>query len=95
MEIVKRPASTLFDEMNNCHVTGNHRTAIIVFAQSNWPTKEYSELSRSYASPSNQWGWDYSKLGNCRLADCLDGTDNDVRLDLYNWKIEYWYWKED
>lgn len=94
-KIVKQPASTLFDEMNKCHETGVHRTAIIVFSQDNWPTKQFSELSRSYASPSDQWGWDYSKLGNCRLANCLDGTDNGVRLDYYNWKIEYWYWKED
>ena len=27
---------TLFDEMNKCHETGNHRTAVIVFKQSNF-----------------------------------------------------------
>ena len=40
---------TLFDEMNKCHETGNHKTAVIVFKQSNF-TQEYSELSRSYRS---------------------------------------------
>ena len=84
---------TLFDEMNKCHETGNHRVAVIVFKQSNFK-KEYSEESRSYSSHSDQWGWDYSKSGNCRLADCLDGTDVDVRLDYYDWEIDYWYWYE-
>lgn len=88
----KQPASTLFDAMNECHVTGEHKTAIIVFSQENWK-QEYSELSRSYESHSNQHGWDYSKLGNCRIGNCLDGTDYGVRLDYYNWKIEFWYWK--
>lgn len=87
------PASTLFDAMNECHVTGKHRTAVIVFSQENFKT-EYSELSRSYSSNSNQWGWNYSKIGRCRLGNCLDGTENGVRLDYYNWKIECWYWKD-
>lgn len=85
------PASTLFDEMNNCHVTGNHRRAVIVFSQSNWD-QPYSEESRSYITHSNQWGWDYNKMGRCRLGDCLDGSERGVRLDWYDWEIEYWYW---
>ena len=89
----KQPASTLFDAMNNCNVTGEHKTAIIVFSQENWPDKNYSEQSRSYRTHSNQWGWDYSKMGHSRLGDCLDGTEQGVRLDWYNWKIEYWYWE--
>ena len=92
-EIKKQPASTLFDEMNKCNETGNHRTAVIVFKQSNFK-QEYSEESRSYESYSDQWGWDYDKLGNRRSGNCLDGTDNGVRLDYYDWDIEYWYWKE-
>ena len=84
---------TLFDEMNKCNETGNHRVAVIVFKQENF-NKPYSELSRSYASHSDQLGWDYTKLGNRRSADCLDGTDKGVRLDYYNWEVEYWYWEE-
>ena len=94
MKEVRFPASTLFDEMNKCHKTGNHKVAVIVFSQSNWE-KEYSEVSRSYSSHSDQWGWDYEKLGRCRIGDCLDGSDNDVRLDWYDWEIESWYWLED
>lgn len=33
---------TLFDEMNKCNETGNHRVAVIVFKQSNFK-KGYSE----------------------------------------------------
>lgn len=94
MTTQKQPASTLFDAMNQCHVTGRHRVAIIVFSSDNWPTQHYSELERSYRSESNQRGWDYSKMGNCRLGSCLDGSDPDVRLDWYKWKVEYWYWEE-
>lgn len=84
---------SLFEEMNHCHETGKHRTAIIVFAQSNFTT-EYSEISRSYESTSDQKGWNYNRIGNCRLGDCLDGTEQGVRLDWHNCKVEYWYWKD-
>lgn len=93
MVLEKFPSSTLFDEMNRCHETGHHRTAVIVFSSSNWPDKNYSLESRSYASHSNQWGWGYHYLGRRRLGSNLDGTDQNIRLDQYNWDIEYWYWK--
>lgn len=89
----KFPASTLFYEMNKCHITGNHKTAIIVFKKSNWPQKRYSKISRSYSSDSNQFGWSYEAIGRCRFGNCLDGSDKMVRLDKYNWEIEYWYWQ--
>ena len=91
--IKKQSASTLFDEMNKCHETGSHRTAVIVFKQSNF-NQEYSEESRSYESYSDQWGWDFTKMGRCRVGNCLDGTDQGVRLDYYDWEIEYWYWRD-
>jgi hypothetical protein len=91
---ILRPASTLFDAMNECHVTGNHRTAIIVFSQSNF-TDLYCERSRSYASGSNQPGWNYEREGKCRIGRCLDGTEDGVRLDWYDWKIDYWYWEDE
>lgn len=91
--ITRLPAETLFDEMNRCHETGNHRTAVIVFKTSNWPGRDYSEECRSYRSHSNQWGWDYSKMGQCRIGDCLDGSDPGVRLDWMGWDVDYWYWE--
>lgn len=89
-----RPANTLFDEMNNCNVTGNHHTAIIVYSQENFRTP-YTQVERSYASHSNQWGWNYDLMGRCRLGSCLDGVDLNVRLDHYSWKVEGWYWEEE
>lgn len=93
-KIKKLSPDTLFDEMDKCNKTGNHRTAVIVFSSKNFPNKNYTEKERSYESYSDQWGWDYSKSGRCRIANCLDGIDNGVRLDYYNWEVEYWYWKE-
>lgn len=91
--MTKFPPYTLFEEMSKCHKTGNHRTAIIVFDQSNF-TQPYSEESRSYASYSDQWGWNPRAMGRCKLGSCLDGTDPDVRLDWYEWTVEFWYWKD-
>lgn len=90
----KRSAETLRDAMNECHETGKHRNAIIVFKQSSFK-EEYSELSRSYRSYSDQWGWDYSKSGRSRLGDCLDGSENGIRLDWYDWDVDYWYWEDE
>lgn len=51
----------------------------------------YPLKSRSYLTPSNSWGWDWSKLGNARFGHCLDGTD-DIRLDYYkDWPVDYCY----
>lgn len=92
--IEKFSADTLFDEMNKCNVTREHKTAVIVYKQSCF-TKELPEKSRSYSSHSNQWGWNYNLMGRQRLGDCLDGTEKNVRLDWFDGEIEYWYWKED
>ena len=62
---------------------------VIVYSQDNWGT-EYSLESRSYATVSNQRGWDTSKEGRCRQGYSLDGSDS-CRLDLYRWKVDYCY----
>lgn len=89
-----RPAHTLEPAMNECNVTRNHRTAIIVYDQSNF-VYPYPQESRSYASHSDQWGWNNALAGRCRIGDCLDGTDQGVRLDHYNWVVEGWYWEDE
>lgn len=84
----------MFDEMNKCNETKQHRTAVIVFTKNSFDG-DFSEKERSYKSHSDQWGWDYRKSGHCRIADCLDGEDVGVRLDYYpDWKVEYWYWAD-
>lgn len=89
-----KSADTLFAEMNACNESGKHRAAIIIFSQSNWDSF-HSELSRSYTSGSNQSGWDAERMGRCRIGSCLDGLDEGVRLDWYNWEVEAWYWADD
>lgn len=62
---------------------------VIVFSSDNWK-KEYSLESRSYATFSDQWGWDWSKMGHCRIGYALDGTDG-CRLDYSDWEVDYCY----
>lgn len=67
--------------------------AVIVYNDSKWKKRDggYPLKSRSYLTPSNSWGWDWSKLGNARFGHCLDGTD-DIRLDYYKgWPVDYCY----
>lgn len=66
-------------------------SGVIVYKQSNF-TKEYSETSRSYrvTNLSGKRFFD-GMIGNSVYGDCLDGSDPGVRLDAYNWDVEYCY----
>lgn len=68
----------------------NWKRAVIVFSQESF-TQPFTEIERSYEIYNGQWGLDSSKMGRCIIDDCLDGKDNDVRLDAYDWKKEYCY----
>lgn len=65
---------------------------VMVFSQSNFKNT-YSETSRSYrvdnANPVFRRGTRSDEL----IGDCLDGTDSNVRLDFYNWDVEYCYFE--
>lgn len=63
--------------------------AVIVYKQSNF-SEEYSEESRSYLINNNNHHFD-NKISNALWGSCLDGTDQNVRLDYYNWDIEKVY----
>ena len=78
-----------FNKTSDGHYDKNPLCAVIVYSQDNWPDKEYTLESRSYKTYSNTWGWDPSKLGHRRTGDSLDGSDVNVRLDWYNWNVEY------
>ena len=90
-----------FQELKDQRLTW--KTAVIVFAQESF-TKEYSLESRSYRLYENDmWGLDDTKMGRRITGSCLDGTDQNVRLDNYmfnhadpkdNWKVEYCYIEE-
>jgi hypothetical protein len=63
---------------------------VIVYKASNWK-REYSERARSYMVQSDNKMWVDGMCGNSIFGDCLDGSENGVRLDWYNWVVEYCY----
>jgi len=72
------------------------KEAVIVFTENSF-TKPYMEEQRSYKVSSDAKYFDGSKIGNSLFGNCLDGTDNGVRLDHYmrsdegKWIVEYCY----
>ena len=66
--------------------------AVIVFASSTWPDKDYSLESRSYKFTSDNKCFIPELIGDSIFADSLDKSDLGVRLD---YAINYWYWIED
>lgn len=82
--------SDFCDRFNKANEKGEVLYGVLVFSQSNWKT-EYPLDSRSYATHSDQWGWDYSKMGHCRAGYALDGSEA-IRMDWYDWKVDYCYY---
>lgn len=70
----------------------NSITGVIVFKASNW-AKDYSLESRSYRVSSANKGF-ISCAGSSIYGSNLDGTDKLVRLDWYNWDVDYCYLEE-
>lgn len=70
------------------------KEAVIVFTQDSFQA-EYSELERSYKFSRENKYFSPHMIGNSIFGDCLDGKDDDVRLDVYIadgiWKVEYCY----
>lgn len=65
-------------------------TGVIVFKQSNF-NKPYSVRDRSYRVSNACRQFQAGKISNQLSGDCLDGKDVGVRLDYYNWAVEYCY----
>lgn len=68
-------------------------SAIIVFKQGNWD-KEYPEISRMYRVWNCNRGYQDGKISNSVFMYCLDGTDQGVRFDWYNWAVDYCFMVE-
>lgn len=69
---------------------------VIVFTEDSFG-KPYTETERSYRTNNNQNAFQHGKISNSIWADCLDGKDLGVRLDLYmydGWKVDYCYLEE-
>ena len=65
-------------------------SAVIVYAKSNWE-QEYSLESRSYVTSNTCKYFCEDKISKSYFGTCLDGTDPCVRLDHYDWQVEYCY----
>lgn len=87
-----------WNELKELFITHNEETkedskkavnAIVVFSQDNFKD-EYTEEQRSYRVSSNNKAFQH-KSGNSIFMSCLDGSDDNVRFDWYNWKVDYCY----
>jgi hypothetical protein len=67
--------------------------AVVVFTEDSWK-RQYSLEARSYEISSDNKYFNPNAISSSLFGNCLDGTDNGVRLDLYmheNWKVDYCY----
>lgn len=88
-------AATMRD-FNNEHVDKWDTACIygvIVYKSSNWK-EQYSLESRSYRV-SNANKMFRLACSNSLFGNSIDGTDTGVRLDWYNWEVDYCYMEED
>lgn len=91
-----------FNEGHGYKTKGNEKRleGIVVFTADSF-TKPYTEFQRSYRFFSDNKAFLPNQFSNSIFADCLDGTDDGVRIDLYMhdpkmpWKAEYCYLLED
>ena len=67
---------------------------VVVYKKSNWE-KEYSLKERSYRVSSRNRAFQDGKIANSIFAECLDGVDVGVRLDWYNWDVDYCYMEQE
>jgi len=65
-------------------------SGVIVYKQKNW-SKPYTVKQRSYRVWNCNRAFQDGKIANSVYGDCLDGTDQGVRLDWYRWEPEYCY----
>lgn len=68
-------------------------TGVIVYSQDNWPSKAYTLESRSYRVSNTSKYYQPDMCGSSLFGSALDGSDNGVRLDWYNWKVDYCYFE--
>lgn len=85
--------------LNDLQSNKTWKKAVVVFAQESF-SREFTEKQRSYEiTPDNHY-FKPESISNSLFGNCLDGTDNGVRLDIYKsrlpeegkrWIIEYCY----
>lgn len=80
-------------QFNEKHSNGHDDctlTGVIVYKQENWD-KPYTLEERSYEVNNHCNGFRGGLISGAIWGNCLDGKDVGVRLDWYNWKVEYCY----
>lgn len=85
-----------FDQLER---SNEWKKAVVVFTEDSYE-REFSELERSYKISHDNKYFSGIASGNSLFGSCLDGKDNNVRLDIYmsllpkegrRWKVEYCY----
>lgn len=75
------------------------KRAVIVFTEDSFRS-HHAEIKRSYEISHNNKYFMSDMNGNSLFGNCLDGSDDDVRLDIYMtntledgriWKVDYCY----
>ena len=68
--------------------------AVVVYKQSNFD-KPYTLEERSYRITSESGKRFFNMPSGSRsiVGNCLDGIDLNVRLDCYDWEVEYCYFE--
>lgn len=86
-----------FNEERGYTTKGNRErlVGVVVFTEDSF-SKPYTEKQRSYELTSDNKAFLPNQISNSIFADCLDGTDEGVRLDWYmhgegRWKVDYCY----
>ncbi len=87
-----------FNEEHGYTTKGNEKKlkGVVVFAKESW-NKPYTEIQRSYEFTSDNKAFLARQSSNSIFANCLDGSDDGVRIDWYMgdkqipWIPEYCY----
>lgn len=69
------------------------RAVVVLFPESTF-SKPFTETERSYRFSSDNKGFLPNMNSSSIFGSCLDGTDNNIRLDnyiYYSWKVDYCY----
>lgn len=84
------------NKQNNITSKGEDKSplrAMVVFPESTF-SKPFTETERSYCFSSDNKGFLPNMNSSSIFGSCLDGTDNNIRLDdyiYYSWKVDYCY----
>lgn len=65
----------------------NFKKAVIVFTKESFK-RDYNEVQRSYEVTSDNKYFNANLISSSLYGNCLDGTDQGVRLDIYMHDVE-------